>query len=129
MNLYEVVMRFFLLFALSVTFSQAFASDFYFRCQHRDKKIELDFNLIRGTWLSVRGLSQYWTHLMLMEVQGDELIFEVKEAGPGEADYLRISVPSGFLKGSERGNVSISSLANDREATIFQCLRDQSQED
>lgn len=129
MNLYEVVMRFFLLFALSVTFSQAFASDFYFRCQHGDKKIELDFNLVRGTWLSVRGLSQYWTHLMLMEVHGDELIFEVKEAGQGEADYLRISVPSGFLKGLESGEVIISSIVSDSESLNFQCLRDQSQED
>lgn len=116
-----------LLFLFSL--SNAFATDFYYRCQNEDKKIELDFNLTRGTWLSLKGLSPYWTHLMLMEVKPETLVFEVREAGEGEADFLLAEVPANFLKGSSGGEIIVRSLIIQEESESFLCSRDESQED
>lgn len=119
----------FLLPVLVLFGSPAIASDFYYHCQNPSKTIELDFNLIRGTWVSIKGLSPYWTHLMLTEVKPKTHIFEVREAGVGEADFLRLEVPGEFLRGQNHGEVTVSSLLDATKSETYSCTRDSSQED
>lgn len=121
-------MRFILVSFLFLTVSKSYATDFYFRCESMDQKIELDFNLTRGSWVSIKGLSPYWTHLMLMEVKRDTHVFEVHEAGAGEADFLRLEVPANFMKGSLKGRVQLSAIDGSTSADFY-CARDVTQED
>lgn len=123
-------MRFILTLALTLALSTpALASDFYYRCHGDYHQVELDFNLTRGTWVSIKGLSPYWSHLMLVKVTPDVLIFEATDAGEGELSYVHLAVPKSFIAGGEQGTVTLSDIGHPDSARSFECQRDPSQED
>src|SRR5690606_27092049 len=115
-----------LLLAFTFSINTSLAGDFYYKC---DQSVEIEFNLIRGTWMSIKGLSRYWSHLMLVKVKPETLIFEVREAGEGELCEMEAEVPKGFVSGQEEGTVVLRSLHDQEEVGRFECERAREYED
>lgn len=102
------------LFAFLVSISSSFATTLY--CQDW-VYIRVQFNPVG--YLEVRGLSEDFSYLLMVEAQDDNFIFRTYNWGEGQLVDTQIEISDKVFK--EKGTVIVRSLRNPEDVKLIEC--------